>query len=653
MCGFVGVWEPSRPAKAVSQQDVVRYMSEQLTHRGPDDSGIWSDIPQGICLGHRRLSIIDVSGAGHQPMTSHSGRWVIVFNGEIYNFKRIRKILSDSGAFWNSVSDTEVMLHAIEAWGLDNALSQFEGMFAFALWDKLNREIYLGRDRLGEKPLYYSLAGKSLIFGSELKSLMVHPHVSRTLDVSSLRTYLDYGYIPAPNSIYEGISKVEPGTYIRFGEASVTGSSTPQLNHYWNLKEKSRLSQKVTTSLSLDTATDQLDTLLKHTVSDQMVADVPVGCFLSGGIDSSLVCSYMQLLKGSPVNTFTIGFADSEYDESSYAKEISTYLGTNHNEYILTASEAIESISKLHHIYDEPFADSSQVPTLFLASHAHQFVKVALSGDGGDESFAGYNRYRWASDLSNTLTWLPYKYRSRLASVLTRMPYKQARYLTKLFALILPAHINYENMTDKLLKLASIIDSRSHGEIYRKLTTNFSASHDILGEQIQQQIRKMPFYELADLDFVHQMMLTDSLTYLPDDILVKVDRASMANSLEVRSPFLNHNVIEYAWRLPLNYKLVDGNSKFILKKILSRYIPESLFNRSKMGFGFPLGQWLCGPLKPWADELLDPELIQSHGYLSPKGVSTLWNEHQSGKRNWQYQLWTILILQSWLVNTAP
>lgn len=648
MCGLTGFLQ-GNGSSAATAQVVARKMSDRIANRGPDDTGVWVDEAAGIALAHRRLSILDLSPAGHQPMLSAIGRYVIAFNGEIYNHLDIRKELESQeyAPSWRGHSDTETLLAGIEAWGLETTLKKSIGMFAIALWDTQTRTLTLARDRIGEKPLYYGWQGEGdarvFLFGSELKALKAHPAFAAEIDRGALCLLMRHNYIPAPYSIYQGIAKLEPGCLLSVS----LKQPEAKIWKYWDAAEVARAGVAKPFTGTAEQAVDALEVLAKDAVRQQMMADVPLGAFLSGGIDSSTVVALMQAQSSRPVKTFTIGFNEAGYNEAVHAKAVARHLGTEHAELYVTPEQAMEVIPRLPGLYCEPFADSSQIPTLLVSQLAKQHVTVSLSGDAGDELFCGYNRYQFTENLWRKLSLVPVSLRALAAKgIISVSPSAWDR-----VARFIPGAGCYAALGDKLHKGADVLSSVTADALYLGMVSHLHNPADwvINGQEPVTRLTE-PHPELAGLSVVERMMALDMISYLPDDILVKVDRAAMGVSLEGRMPFLDHRLVEFAWSLPLNYKLRDGQTKWPLRQVLYRHVPRELIDRPKMGFGIPLHDWLRGPLRDWAENLLDEARLVREGYFHSAPIRKKWAEHLSGKRNWANHLWGVLMFQVWLEN---
>ena len=640
MCGIAGVLDPSR--EVADLPHVVGRMTSSLIHRGPDDHGVWSDHEAGIALGFRRLSIVDLSSEGHQPMRSADGRFVVTYNGELYNHPEIRSRLNSLGHRFRGTSDTEVLLQAVVQWGLLGALDRAIGMFAFALWDTVERRLFLVRDRVGEKPLYYGRIGRATAFASELKALREHPSFSGGIDRDSLASYFRRKYVPAPRSIYRGVWKLPPGCVLTVESDGSFGEPVA----YWSPEAVVTEGLSNPYGGSAEDAVEELDLLLRDAVGLRMQADVPVGAFLSGGIDSSTVAAMMQQLGRTAARTFTIGSTDPEFDEARDARRVADHLGTEHTELYVTPEEARAVIPRLPMLYDEPFADSSQIPTFLVSELARTQVTVALSGDGGDELFGGYNRHLWVRRVADTVRRLPRPARRGAAKLLTAIPPDRWERILGRMDPLLPEVARHRLAGDKIHKLAGVLDAHGVEDMYLRLTSHWrDPSSLVLGSN---EPRSDPDRLVDSMSATEWMMYRDLVTYLPDDILAKVDRASMGVSLEARLPLLDHRVVEFAWRLPLSTKLRDGRTKWILREVLQRYVPRSLVDRPKMGFGVPIHSWLRGPLRSWAEELISEERLRREGFLDPAPVRRMWDEHLSGKANRQYLLWDVLMFEAWL-----
>jgi len=581
-------------------------------------------------------------------MVSASGRYVIAFNGEIYNHLELRQDLQGT-AEWRGRSDTEALLAGFDAWGLEATLRNIVGMFAIALWDRLKRVLYLARDRMGEKPLYYGWQSGMFVFGSELKALTAYPSFDAEINRDALTLFLRHNAIPAPYSIYRGTHKLPPGTFLQVQAGQMDARPVT----YWAARSAAEAGQRNLFRGSDAEAAVELERMLGQAVGGQMVADVPLGAFLSGGIDSSTVVALMQAQSARPVKTFTIGFNEAGYDEAPHASAVARHLGTEHTELYVTPQDAMAVIPSLPDIYDEPFADSSQVPTYLVSRLARGHVTVSLSGDGGDELFGGYNRYFWARDIWRKLGWVPRPLRAALAGALTTLPPAAWDTVMQKLGRWLPASLRYANPGDKLHKAAEILAVRSAEEIYLGLVSHWrQPARLVANSQEPMTLLTDPAHRAELPDFEHRMMLLDTVTYLPDDILTKVDRAAMAVSLESRVPLLDHRVVEFAWTLPLTMKIRNGQGKWLLRQVLYRHVPQALMERPKMGFGVPIGHWLRGPLRGWAEDLLSESRLQREGFFRPAPVRQKWKEHLSGKRNWQYHLWDVLMFQAWLERQA-
>lgn len=635
MCGFSGFIDSKLALSQDAMRALIQKMTRTLIHRGPDDEGYWCDPKKQVALGFRRLAIIETSQIGHQPMVSSDNQCAMVFNGEVYNYIEIKQQLASEGVAIEVNSDSVVLFHALMHWGVEKTLSKLNGMFAIAFWHGHQSKLYLIRDRLGQKPLYYFFDGHKILFASELKAMIQYPGFDRTLNQEALHAYLKYNYVPEPLAIYKNTYKVNPGEFLIYS----VDSATIQTHAYWNLKA---VCQQKESDLSRELLIEKMHEQLKQSVKLRMRSDVPFGSFLSGGVDSSLITALMQAESSQKIKTFSIGFHEADFNEAEYAKEIATHLGTDHHELYVTYDDAKNVIPKLADIYDEPFADMSQIPTYVLSQFARTQVTMALSGDGGDESFAGYNRYE-TSALFQYLSHTPALVKKAMSGVIQSVsPMVWSKYLSAITKL-LPKQFRYSQIGDKLYKLLPFLNCTAPIEIYQLLISCFKNPNDVLRENSSSQ-----FYECVPaLNLIQQMMYQDTKHYLPGDILTKVDRASMAVSLEVRSPFLDYHVVEQAWQLPMMLKMHDSSKKIILKKLLSQYVPTQLFERPKMGFGVPMDSWLRGSLRDWAESLLSQDMLEKTGVFYPDVVHRYWREHLSGQQNWQYPLWTLLMFQEW------
>lgn len=646
MCGLTGGWTLHR---FDALREALPAMTDAIAHRGPDDAGHWLDADAGIALGHRRLAIVDLSPHGHQPMVSASGRWVLVYNGEIYNHQALRRELDAAGKApaWRGHSDTETLLAAVEAWGLVAALQRGIGMFALALWDRRRRELWLARDRLGEKPLYYGLQGGVLLFASELKALRPAPGFGADIDRDSIASLLRHNVIPSPHSIYRGIGKLMPGTVLRVREGDLRRGALADPVAYWSVRDAA-VDGRADPFTGTDTdAIDALETLLGDAVAQQMVADVPLGAFLSGGIDSSTIVALMQARSTRPVRTFTIGFDDAQRNEAEYAKAVAAHLHTDHTELYVTAADALALVPQLPQLYDEPFADSSQIPTVLVSRMTRRHVTVSLSGDGGDESFFGYARYLSHFARRRHLGRLPTGMRRMMAGGVQALPARGWDALLRASAPLLPRDFATRATGERIHAFARMM--ALPGGLYEGQMTHWLAAESVvIGAVCRPTIYSDAPTALAAIGGADRMMCTDLLGYLPDDILVKVDRAAMAVGLETRVPLLDHRVVEFALRLPLAFKYRERQGKWLLRNVLYRHVPKALIERPKMGFGVPLAAWLRGPLRDWAHELLRPERLAAEGYFDPAPIQRKWRDHQAGIGDWQEHLWDVLMVQAWL-----
>ena len=673
MCGFAG-FLAAIVTGLVNPEEVVSQMALAIAHRGPDDAGAWTDVHAGIALGHRRLSIVDLSIAGHQPMHSASERFVIAFNGEIYNHMELREDLEKYSEFkpkWRSQSDTETLLAGFETWGVEQTLKKTVGMFAFALWDCEEKKLTLARDRFGEKPLYYGWVGSgknaAFVFGSELKAIRAHPEFDNMISRHALALFMRFTYVPAPHSIYQNIFKLEPGCMLTISGNLLTAPNAPLrppviqggllLSRWWSLAD-------VVQAGAQNQIADQVEGLqvLEHGLAEavrlQSQADVPLGAFLSGGVDSSSIVAMLQQQSMRPVKTFTVGFEESGFDESPHARAVAKHLGTDHSELFVTSAEAQSVIPHLPSMYDEPFADSSQIPTHLVCKAARQQVTVALSGDAGDELFGGYNRYFWGPRIWRRLTWLPYPARQLLGGIIRSVPIAGWDALSRPFNALQASNQRISRAGDKAHKLASRLSSvRNMDDLYSSLVSEWQDPAQVVKGVCTWPDRTIVTFQstLNDPLPVHgadhhqlRMMYKDSMTYLPDDILCKIDRAAMSTSLETRVPFLDHRLVELAWQLPLSMKIRGNEGKWALRQVLYKYVPRELIDRPKAGFGIPIGQWLRGPLRDWAESLLSESRLQKDGFFYPAPIRQKWVEHLSGQRDHTASLWTVLMFQAWM-----
>ncbi len=629
MCGITGFFSHSKNMDQAQLLSTVKRMTETLISRGPDSFGTWTDPKIGLALGHRRLAIIDLSQEGHQPMHSACGRYVMSFNGEIYNHKTLRDELVKLGHHFRGYSDTEVLLAVIVQWGFEAALKKLNGMFAMAVLDREEAALLLARDRFGEKPLYYGWCGSHFLFGSELKALFPHPDFQKRINRDALTLYMRHNYIPSPYSIYEGIYKLVPGSFLKIPLSGQNALPSPK--PYWSFKTIVSRGLENPSKQSEEEVIETLKMRLTEAVKLRMEADVPMGAFLSGGIDSSLIVALMQSMNDRPVKTFTIGFDERKYNEACEAKKVAQHLGTDHTELYVSAENALDIIPRLPQIYDEPFSDSSQIPTYLVSELARRHVTVSLSGDGGDELFGGYSRYFIAEDICRKIRMFSKKGRSLAVkglNTISRLP--------------LLSNVKLERMSD-------ILAVEGEERMYCEMISHHNHPSELVLESREPEtIFSDEKQWIKAPHFIQKMMYVDTLSYLPDDILVKIDRASMALGLESRIPFLDHHLVDYAWQIPLSFN-VDGNKgKKLLRKILGQYIPEALVERPKMGFGVPLDEWLRGPLREWCESLLDEKRLKNEGLFDPAVIRKRWKEHLSGKSNHHYFLWTVLMFQAWV-----
>ncbi|QQD55167.1 MULTISPECIES: asparagine synthase (glutamine-hydrolyzing) [Pseudomonas] len=624
MCGFSGYFTNKK--FSTDESSLLEAMGRSIINRGPDGGGYWFDSAAGIGLSHRRLAIVDLTAAGHQPMHSSSGRFVIAFNGEIYNHGELRALLEESGLSptWNGHSDTETLLECFEHWGIEKTLQATVGMFAIALWDTRQNELVLARDRLGEKPLYWGWQNDVLLFGSELKALKIHPAFCADIDRDALALYLRHNYIPAPYSIYQGIEKLKPGHYVRI--AIDQRRSDVKALPFWSFNRAVEAGLASPLQSDANAVVDTLEAQLSESIGMQMLADVPLGAFLSGGVDSSLVVGLMQKQSPRPVKTFTIGFSEAGFNEAEHALAVSRHLGTEHTEIYVQSKDALDVIPDLPNIYCEPFADSSQIPTFLVSRLARQQVTVTLSGDAGDELFGGYNPYQFAPRIWGKISQVPLPLRRFASATLKALPIK-----------------------GKVEKLVDILDTPSREDFYRQLVSHWKTpSSVVIGAKEPITVLDTSSAWPATQRYEEWMMAMDAQTYMADDILVKVDRAAMASSLETRVPMLDHRVVELAWRIPLDMKIRGGVGKWVLREVLYRHVPRELIERPKKGFSIPIATWLRGPLRDWSESLLDEGRLRREGFFHPAPIRRAWEQHLSGRADHSSKLWGVLMFQAWL-----
>lgn len=643
MCGIAGFFDPDHRVDPALYDGIAGAMADRLAHRGPDDRGTWSDGEAGIALGFRRLSILDLSPAGAQPMASADGALVMVFNGEIYNHRELRRALDPHP--WRGHCDSEVLIEAFSRWGVEATLKRANGMFAVAVWDRRARRLFLARDRLGEKPLHYGWIGGVLLVASELKACAPYPAWTGELDGGAIALFLGHGFVPAPWTVYAGMRKLAPGTFLDVS----AGEREGVCRAYWSAPECAAASAAAPFQGTIADAADTLQGLVDDAVAMRMEADVPLGAFLSGGIDSSLVVAIMQANSARPVKTFTIGFNNAEFNEAESAKAVAKHLGTEHTELYVTPEEAMGVIPRLPSLYDEPFADSSQIPTFLVSQLARRKVTVSLSGDAGDELFGGYSTYLWGRSVHQRISWMPRALRMAAAKSLSPLAKIDWNGLLEKNEAVVPGSLKKKDVTRALEKLTSVLNAEERETLYRVLLSYWMDPTSVVMNSKEKATALTDKSGWAKLtDFVHVMMYLDTVMYLPDDILVKVDRAAMGVSLESRVPLLDHRLIEFAWRLPLNMKIQGNIGKGPLRRLLYKYVPKQLVDRPKRGFAVPVHEWLRGPMRPWAENLLAESRLRDEGYFNPAPIRQKWQEHVTGRHNWQPQLWGVLMFQAWL-----
>lgn len=648
MCGLTGFAHPSGVAGAEHMEQMATRMASTLAHRGPDDSGAWVAPDATVAMGFRRLSIVDLSPKGHQPMQSHDDRYVLAFNGEIYNFTALRRTLERRGHRFRGRSDTEVGLTAISEWGLEGALDRFNGMFAFALWDRRQRALHVVRDPLGEKPLYFAWFGDTFLFGSELKALRAHPSFRGEIDRDAVALYLRHNYVPSPWTIYAGVSKLPPGHLLTVACAA-HGPERATPRPYWSAAVAAESGCRERFTGSESEAVSELDERLREAVALRLQADVSVGAFLSGGIDSSAIVALMQASSPRPVKTFTVGFAEADHDEAHDAERVARHLGTDHRELRVTQGDALDVIERLPSIYDEPFADMSQIPTVLVSELARGDVTVVLTGDGGDEVLGGYNRYTSGLALRRGVGWLPRPATAGLARMMASVPWERWDRLSGLVSPVLPPPLRHRQAADKIQKVASLLGASHVDDVYRILMSYWDAPETVVlgAREPATAVTERGLRPVLG-DAAEEMMWLDTVTYLPDNNLTKVDRATMSVGLEARAPLIDRNVFDFAWRLPRHMKIRGKEGKWPLRQLLHRHVPPALVDRPKMGFGVPVGSWLRGELRPWAEDLLQERRLRDEGFFDPVIVRRVWADHLSGKRNFKDRLWSVLVFQAWL-----
>jgi len=652
MCGIAGMLEPAASTTADELRSAASSMAAALEHRGPDDAGTWVDESAGVALAHRRLEVVGRGPQGRQPMRSASGRWVLSYNGELYNAPPLRDRLTGEGVAFRGSSDTEVLVAGLDHWGLAGTLERIEGMFAFAAWDRRTRRLNLARDRFGEKPLFYGWVGARFVFASELKAFHALVGFDAEVDRDAVAQYLRLSCVPAPACIYRGLAKLAPGTLVTL-DAALPSGTLPEPEAFWSAEQAIDEACGRPPLHDDREATELLEVTLSESVGARMLADVPVGALLSGGIDSSLVVALMQRHAGRPVRTFTVAFVDQAFDESAAAAAVAAHLGTDHTTVDMHHRDVLDIIPRVPEVWDEPFSDSSQLPTLLVSEVARRAVTVALSGDGGDELFAGYNRHAWLARLWRRAEPVPHPLRRAVGGGMRRLPPGAVDAV----AAMLPSRWQVRLPSTKVEKLGRVLEADSPHDAYEMLRSHWAdPAAVVLGASRRRTAPPWdrngttPSWKTDDL--LDGLLRSDLMTYLPDDVLTKVDRAAMAVSLETRAPFLDRGVLEVAWRLPPGSKLRNGTSKWILRQVLHRHVPVSLVDRPKMGFGVPMASWLRGPLRPWAEDLLSPAALARHGLLDPEPVRRAWNLHITHRRDLADELWDVLVLQAWMERWA-